>query len=110
HRIAEAITATKQEFNALLSSKPVTEAELKGAKQNIIGRLALEMEDSQSVAYWYGMRQLLDDKLETPEEVVKRVEAVSLDQVRQVGEQLIQQDELRLALIGPFGEGDLSDL
>lgn len=110
HRIVEAITATKQEFRALLGEKPVTEAELQGAKQNIIGRLALEMEDSQSVAYWYGMRLLLDGKLETPEEVVKRVEQVTLSQVREVGEQLIHEDQMRLALIGPFKENDLSGI
>jgi predicted Zn-dependent peptidase len=107
HRIVEAITATKQEFQALLAAKPVTETELQGAKQNIIGRLALEMEDSQSVAYWYGMRLLLDGKVETPEEVVKRIEQVSLDQVKSVGEQLIHEDQLRLALIGPFKNEDL---
>jgi len=110
HRIVEAITATKQEFASLLGDRPVTEAELHGAKQNIIGRLALEMEDSQSVAFWYGMRLLLDGKVENPDDVVKRVEKVSLDQVRSVGEDLIKNDDLRLALIGPFKEDDLQGI
>lgn len=110
HRIVEAITATKQEFRALLEDRPVTEAELQGAKQNIIGRLALEMEDSQSVAYWYGMRLLLDGKLEKPEEVIQRIEKVTLEEVRRVGEQLIDENQLRLALIGPFKDSDLADI
>lgn len=110
HRIVEAITATKQEFRALLEDRPVTEAELQGAKQNIIGRLALEMEDSQSVAYWYGMRLLLDGKLEKPEEVIQRIEKVTLEEVKRVGEQLIDENQLRLALIGPFKDSDLADI
>lgn len=109
-RVEEAIAATRNEFFALLGERPVTDAEVQAAKQNIIGRLLLDMEDSQSVAVWNGMRQLLEGQVQTLEEVIASVEAVTRSQVDAVAHELIKPDELRFALIGPFQESDIKSV
>ncbi len=107
HRIQEAISAVKQELLDVVSSRPVTEKELQSAKQNMIGGLLLELEDSQSMAYWYGLKLLLEGKIENETEVIQKLEKVTLDQVNELAKNLIQQDQLRLALIGSYQADDI---
>jgi len=102
NRIEEAIVAAKQEVLNVIGNRPVKEKELQGAKQNMIGSLLLELEDTQSVAYWYGLRLLLENVVESEQEVIKRLEAINLEQLNQVANDLFKAEELRLALIGPY--------
>jgi len=107
HRIQEAITAVKQELLDVTSTRPVTEKELQSAKQNMVGGLLLELEDSQSLAYWYGLKQLIEGKIETETEVIQKLEKVTLDQVNELAKTIIKEDQLRLALIGPYQESEI---
>lgn len=109
-RVNEAITAMKEEFLALLGEKPVTEQEVASAKRNVIGQLFLDLEDSQSVAIWYGMKQLLQKEIETEEEVVKKIEAVTLDAVQELVREIVKEENLHFALIGPFKDEDITSI
>lgn len=109
-RVNEAVETMKNELMALVSEKPATEQEVDSAKRNVIGQLALELEDSQSVAIWYGMKQLLQDGIETEEELVKKIEAVTLQEVQELVGDIIREDALHFALIGPFKEADITAL
>ncbi len=106
-RLQEAVSAVLAEFQKMISTQPVTKAEVEAAKQNLIGSLALDLEDSQSMASWYGMKQLLEEKVETEAEVVAQIEAVTTAEVQTVAQALIHPEELRFALIGPFHEGEV---
>ena len=66
--------------------------------------MALSFEDSRSVAQFYGMRQLLQDTIETPEEVLRQIQAVSIADVQALAAELVREGELRLGVIGPFEE------
>ncbi len=109
-RVNEAVSTMKSEFLALLNEKPVTEQEVASAKRNVIGQLFLELEDSQSVAIWYGMKQLLQGEIETEEEIVKRIEAVTLEDVQKLVHEIVREDNLHFALIGPFKEEDITGI
>lgn len=108
NRLQEAVSAMSTEFKEIVGKRPVTEAEVVAAKQNLVGSLLLDLEDSQSVASWYGMKQLLEGKVETEEEAIAHIEAVTLDQVQKVATDLLQPEQQRFALIGPFKEGDIT--
>ncbi|MEO8581640.1 MAG: pitrilysin family protein [Patescibacteria group bacterium] len=102
-RVEEAISVTFSEFNALINgTKPVTNEELKKAKDFSIGHLILGMEDSESVAQAYGLRQLLDGEIVMLDETIKRVSAVTLEDVNRVAKSLIKPAEVRFTMIGPF--------
>lgn len=100
-RIEEALEVTIAEFK-----KATSEAELSRAKEYLTGKLALSHEDSQTVAQYYGLRQLLRDEIKSPEEALAELRAVSLDDVQAVAEAVFLPGELRLALIGPFKDKD----
>lgn len=106
-RVQEAIDVVVGEFSALANEKPPTEQEVEAAKQNLIGSLLLELEDSQSVAGWYGMRQLLEEETSSEEEVIKNIQAVTLQQVQEVARAIIKPKVMRFALIGPFAKKDI---
>jgi predicted Zn-dependent peptidase len=106
--LQEAINVTIAEFQSLITDKPILDHEVQSAKQNLIGGLLLELEDSQSLAGWHGMKQLLEQKVETEEDVIARVEAVTLADAQAVAREIIKPDTMRFALIGPFREGDIT--
>ncbi len=103
NRIEEAISVMLSEFYGLVDgSKPVTEDELKKAKDYVSGSMVLGLEDSRSVAQFFGMRKLLTDEIKSPTEVLEAFEKVTLKEVQDVAKDLIKKGECRLAVIGPF--------
>jgi predicted Zn-dependent peptidase len=102
-RVEEAISVTVDEFFATVNGKkPITEAELRKAKEFIAGKFVLDLEDSESVAQYFGMKQLLLGEIETPDELLKRYMLVTLEQVQEIAREIIQKGALRFAIIGPF--------
>ena len=91
------------EFRALASGeKPVTEEELNRAKEYIRGTLTLSFEDSKSVAQHFGMKQLLLNKLDSIEDTLAKIQAVTAEQVNQLAKELFLEQQPRLTVIGPF--------
>jgi len=82
----------------------VTAKELKSAKEFLKGKLVLELEDSESVADWYGKQELLLNKISTPEERLKKIFKVNQNQIKKIAQDLIQKQKLNLAIIGPFAK------
>lgn len=104
-RVNEALKVMREEFLALIDgTKPVTQTEVDDAKENIIGQTWLDLEDSQSVASWYGMKQLLKGEVETEEEVIAKIKAVTLEEVQKLATEIIKPENLYMSLIGPFKE------
>ena len=103
-RVYEAIEVTLQEFRAIADgTKPVTESELLRAKEYIAGMTVLSLEDSESVAQYFGSKQLLQGEIDTPEEVLKKIQAVTIDQVHQLANRLYK-GKPKLAVVGPFAD------
>jgi predicted Zn-dependent peptidase len=103
NRIEEAISVILTEFYNLADGvNPVTEEELKKAKDYISGTTVLGLEDSRSVAQFFGMKKLLSDKIKSPSEVLEAFAKVTLKEVNAVAAEMIKKGECRLAVIGPY--------
>ncbi len=106
-RIHEAVQVIIDEFSQLSSAnKAISQQELDRAREFAMGTLVLSLEDSQSVAQYYGVRQLLQRKIDTPDAVIERLKAVTLNEVNQLAQMLLKSGEMRLALIGPFEQAE----
>jgi predicted Zn-dependent peptidase len=101
----DAIRAVLAELDRL-RQEPVPEAELNKAREYVKGRLVLGLEDSGAVAGWYGRQALLLDEMLTPDDVLAAYDAVGADDVQRLAQTLFGSDQLVLAAVGPFGEGD----
>lgn len=102
-RIDEAIKVSAAEFHKLASGKQkVTKTELKRAQEYLMGKWALSTEDTDSMAQFAGMRKLLLNEVTSVKEIMKKIQAVTLDDVAKLAKRLIIGGEERLALIGPY--------
>ena len=100
-RIEQAIRLILSEL-VKIRDEGVTDHELQTAKDFLKGKLALGLEDSEQVADWYGKQQLLLGTLLTPEQRIKRLYAVTQKDVRTAARDIIRQQRLNLAVIGPY--------
>lgn len=99
-RARETVEAALAEIESLLAT--VTEAELTKARNMGRGRIQLRMEDTRSVAGWNGSQELLLGEIMTVDEVVERLNAVTLDEIREVGRRYLDPSRAVLTAVGPF--------
>ena len=94
-----------------LREEPVDNAELNRAKNQFRGHLLLGLEDTSSVANWYGAQELVLHRICTPQEVLADMYAVTADDIQRLAADLFRDEYLRLALIGPHNdERELEEL
>ena len=80
-----------------------SEQELQKAKEYSKGHMLLRMEDTRAVASWLGAQELLQECVRTPDEVVELLDAVDSSDVARVSKQLLDDNSMRLAVVGPRG-------
>lgn len=106
-RVDEAIKVTIDQFYQVSSGKKqITDKELAMAKEYIAGKLVLGLEDSQSVAQFFGLRELLIGTLETPADVLKKYQKVTLEQVQTLAQELLVDAGIKFAIIGDYSKKD----
>ncbi|HOY56209.1 MAG TPA: pitrilysin family protein [bacterium] len=100
-RIFKAIELILEEVRKI-KNQGITIEELKKAQEFLKGHLILGMEDSSSVADWYGRQELMLGKIKTPTEKIKLIMSVKKTALDAVAKKIFQTNKLNLALIGPF--------
>lgn len=98
-RLAEAIQVIMAEC-VRMGAEPVTARELADAKSQITGGLALSLENSKTQAEWYAKQFLFNTKIETPEQVVAKVQKVTARAIQKTAARLFKSNQARAALIG----------
>lgn len=104
-RIDEAIKVVLNEHYKLASGEnTITEDELDKAKEYSKGHLALYLEDTRSVGSFFGIRELLLGKIDTPENIYEGIDKVTIDDVLRVSKEFFVPERLNLAIIGPYND------
>jgi len=85
-----------------LTKENVSPNELKRAKDHLTGKLLLGLETSDALATYYGAQEILHEKLQTPEELMKKIQAVTGEEIKEVAQFMFQNKKLNMALIGPY--------
>jgi predicted Zn-dependent peptidase len=80
----------------------VPQSELVKAKELSKGRLILRMEDSHNVAGWLGGQEILTQRILSLDQVISIIDAITADELKQLAQEIILGNELRLAVIGPI--------
>ncbi|MBI4307262.1 MAG: insulinase family protein [Chloroflexi bacterium] len=99
-RVGDAIQAILEELARIRDHVP--EEDVQKAKDLTKGRMLLRMEDTHSVAGWLGSQEALLGRILTVDEAVRRIDAVTVADVQRVARQLLVQDKLNLAVVGPY--------
>ena len=113
-RVSEAIKVIVEEYGKVKSpfglaqggqKSKVKSEELTKAKEFMKGHLVLELEDSRSVAGFYASQELLEKRIDSPDEVIAKVNRVTLDEVEEAARKYFVEKGLNLAVIGNFPSG-----
>ena len=105
NRVDEAIETIVAELHRIVE-EPVPEAELAKAKEYMKGRLVLQLETPQGLISFGLRREVIEGGAVDPAEVLAGLDAVSLDDIKRVADEIIGERALHLALIGPFEDGE----
>lgn len=109
-RVDEAVQAILHEY-AEITKAPVAPEELKKAKEFLKGKIILRLEDSEELAHVLGKQVLLYPSIESIDEIIARIDAVTADEVHRVARTLLKPERMHLALIGPYeDESHLEEL
>ncbi|MBN2096065.1 insulinase family protein [Candidatus Peregrinibacteria bacterium] len=100
-RIDLAIEAILVEYRKVMEKK-VGDEELKKAKDFMKGKIILRLEDSEEYAHLMGKQALLFPKIDTLEDILHKIDAVTADDILRLSRKILEEKNLRVALIGPY--------
>lgn len=95
-----AVLETVREELAKVAAEGITAEELERGKGQLRGGLVLGLEDSGARMSRLGKAELVQGELLSIDEVLQRIDAVTLEDVRTLAQELFTQGEV-LALVGP---------
>ena len=98
-RCPEAVAAIIHELVRVASD--IEEPELERARELVKGRLLLRLEDTRGVSGWLGAQELLLDRIYDPDEIVARLDALTVQDLREAAERVLRPESFRLAIVGP---------
>ena len=84
-----------------IRGKKVNLKELRKAKDNFRGKMALSLESSDDIAGFLAGQELAKKKIETPGKILAEVDKVSADDIMRVARDIFRNEKLNLAMIGP---------
>lgn len=87
-----------------LTKELVPQDELVKTKEMLKGRLAISLEASDDLANWYGIQAGMKRPLNSPDDYLKRILAVTSSDLRRVAKKIFKDEGLNLALIGPLSK------
>jgi predicted Zn-dependent peptidase len=103
-RVEEGVKGILTECDRL-KTELVPETEIKKAKDYISGTTLLDLETSESRAEFYGFQEVLKHSIEYPEEIIKKVNAVTAADVRKLAQEIFVNEGLNMAVVGKFKDG-----
>ena len=100
-RAEEIIKAILDEYLKIKHIK-VSEEELNKAKEHMEGSLTLSVETSDELASFYCFQEILKKEILKPEELIKKIQAVTVADILEVAQDIFRPEKLNLAIVGPF--------
>ena len=104
-KLVEALTVIMEQLKRL-RNEPVSEAEVRKAKDFMRGHMLLGLETSDAFTSYYTDQLLYREKIVTPEEAIVNWGKVTVAEMQAVANDLLRPERLNLALVGPFQPDD----
>lgn len=85
-----------------LTRKPVSESELRRAKDFYLGQLYLTLEDTLDHMLWLGEKALYVGRVPLRSEIQQAVESITPEDVRSLSRKLFRTEAFNVACVGPI--------
>jgi predicted Zn-dependent peptidase len=102
-RVDEAITTILGELRKIAAER-VPNDELEKARGYAKGRFVLRLESPQGTIQYGLRREVLEGEIEEPDELLARLDEVTVEDIQRVARDLFEDKRLYLALVGPFDD------
>lgn len=99
--VARALEAILDEYKKVCTG-PIAGEELKRVKDYIRGITLIGLEQSNALANFVGVEEVVTGKPMTVEEVFAKIEAITSEEICAVASEIFTLEKLNLAMIGPF--------
>ena len=100
-KVGLVINEILKEYKKVKTEK-INNAELSKAKERLRGGLILSIETSDELASFYGSQEIIKKSILKPEDVIKKIMAVTADDILEVANDIFKPEKLNLAVIGPY--------
>jgi len=100
-RVKEAVKAILEECKKIMKER-VYPDELQKAKELRTSGIYLNLESSDSYADFYAFQDIYNQKIQTPEERVEKIESVTARDVEDLAKKTFKNSTLNLAIVGPY--------
>lgn len=100
-KTGKAVSVILKEYKKI-NKEGIPLKELKKAKDNLKGKLALYLETSDALASFYGAQEILEDRILTIQDIYDRINKVKTKDILKTSQDIFKPERLNLALIGPF--------
>ncbi len=95
------IEAILNEFKKITKEK-VSDFELEKAKNHLIGNFILNLETTDELASFYGVGEILTQKILNPLEIINKIKKISASEIMEVANKIFISQNINLAIIGPY--------
>ena len=100
-RLEEVLKVLLSECKKVITDT-ISEQELKKVKDYICGSFMLGLETSDARAEYVVINNILKGKIDSPDEEIKKIQGVTVEEVKEVASKIFVDEGLNLAIIGPY--------
>ncbi len=100
-RVEEVLKVLLEECKKVITD-PISDSELKKVKDYISGSFMLGLETSDARAEYVVINNILKGKIDSPEEEIRNIQNVTVEEVKEVAKKIFVDEGLNLAIIGPY--------
>lgn len=100
-RVEDAVESVLNEYKKL-RTETVGEEELQKAKNFLLGKMKLRLEDSEEIAHMLGKQALLYGDILTMKDIEAKINAVTPADLLRLAQEVFAPSNLYLSMIGPF--------
>ena len=87
-----------------LAETPVSDEELKKAKEHFVGHLYMNLETADDLAEFYAGQEIVTHKLKTPMEIEKEIRKITAKDIMTIAREIFKDNNLNLAVVGSVAD------
>ena len=95
---------------ARVAARGVEADEFKRAQEYYIGQSLLSLEDTMDYMLWMGGAVIGQDQVKTMADVIKKIKAVTRNDIKRVAAEILAPQRLNVAIIGPMSDAQQKQL
>jgi predicted Zn-dependent peptidase len=99
-KLEDGIVEILKEYKKI-KKEGVSKSELKKAKDCLKGKMNILLESSDAKASFFATQEILEKKILTPDQIFKKIDKVSQNDILKLARDIFKLEKLNLALIGP---------